>query len=133
LASGVNTRPVSWEIVKVLLTVTSVPSVMVKVPPVGTAVTVIVKLSPSASVGVLISRAVLVASSSIFTVLSAAATGALLLGVGRTIDPPPPPPPPQAARVKEARLGNVRVLRFFLVDILQKNSLFIEKKKVGSF
>ncbi|MDP6725588.1 MAG: hypothetical protein QF536_10425 [Arenicellales bacterium] len=73
------------------------------------------------------------ASSSIFTVLSAAATGALLLGVGRTIDPPPPPPPPQAARVKEARLGNVRVLRFFLVDILQKNSLFIEKKKVGNF
>jgi hypothetical protein len=66
-------------------------------------------------------------------VLSAAATGDLLLGVGRTIDPPPPPPPPQAASVKEARLGNVRVLRFFLVDILQKNSLFIEKKKVRNY
>ena len=57
LASGVNNRPVSWEIVKVLLVVTSVPSAVVTVPPVGMAVTVMVKLLPSASVGVLISRA----------------------------------------------------------------------------
>jgi hypothetical protein len=105
---------------------------MVKVPPVGTAVTVIVKLSPSASVGALISRAVLIASSSMLAVLSAAAIGARLTGAGWTIEPPPPPPPPQAARVKEARLGKVRVLRFFLVDMLAKNSLFIEKRKVGN-
>ncbi|HJL52641.1 MAG TPA: hypothetical protein QF695_08390, partial [Arenicellales bacterium] len=63
------------------------------------------------------------------TVLSAAATGALLVGAGWTIDPPPPPPP-QAARVKEAKLGKVSVLRFFLVDMLAKNSLIIEKRKV---
>jgi hypothetical protein len=96
--------------VKVLLTVTSVPSAKVKVPPVGTTVTVIVKLSPSASLGAVILRAVLVASSSTSTVLSAAATGAILAGGGVTIKPPPPPPL-QATRVKEARLGKVRVLR----------------------
>jgi hypothetical protein len=63
-------------------------------------------------------------------VLSAAAIGARLTGGGWTIEPPPPPPPPQAARVKEARLGKVSVLRFFLVDMLAKNSLFFEKRKV---
>jgi len=52
-------------------------------------------------------------------VLSAAATGDLLLGgVYWVIDPPPPPPPPQAASVKEARLGNVRVLTRWLVLVL---------------
>ena len=96
--------------VKVLLTVTSVPSAMVKVPPVGTAVTVIVKLSPSASLGALILRAVFVASSSMSTVLSAAAIGIVLVGGGLTISSPPPPLL-QATRVKEARLGKVRVLR----------------------
>jgi hypothetical protein len=57
-------------------------------------------------------------------VLSVAAIGARLTGAGWTIEPPPPPPP-QAARVKEAKLGKVSVLRFFLVDMLAKNSLFI--------
>ena len=108
LASGVNTRPVSWETVKVLLTVTLVPSAKVKVPPVGTAVTVIVRLSPSTSLGAVILRAVLLASSSMLRVLSVAATGALLAGGGATINPPPPP---QATSVKEARLGKVNFLR----------------------
>ena len=54
LAAGVNTRPVSWLRVRVELVVTAVPSAVAKVPPLGTAVTVMVKLLPSASVGVLI-------------------------------------------------------------------------------
>ena len=107
LVSGVNTRPVSWVMVSVELVVTAVPSAVAKVPPLGTAVTVMVKLLPSASVGVVISRAVLGASSSMLSVLSASATGALLAGGGWTIGPPPPPPP-QAAKVREARLGKVR-------------------------
>jgi len=106
LASGVNTRPVSWVMVRVELAVTAVPSAIAKVPPLGTAVTVMVKLLPSGSVGAVMLRAVLVASSSMLTVLSAAATGALLTGAGWTMGPPPPPPP-QAARVIEASAGQV--------------------------
>ena len=65
-----------------VLVVTVVPSAVAKVPPLGTAVTEMVKLLPSGSVGAVIARAVLVASSSMPTVLSAAATGALLAGGG---------------------------------------------------
>ena len=96
--------------VRVELVVTAVPSAMAKVPPLGTAVTVMVKLLPSGSVGAVMPRAVLVASSSMVTVLSVAATGALLAGGVWTIGPPPPPPP-HAARVKEARLGKVRCFK----------------------
>ena len=62
--------------VRLELVVTAVPSAVAKVPPLGTAFTEIVKLLPSASVGAVISRAVLAASSSMLTVVSAAATGA---------------------------------------------------------
>ena len=93
--------------VKLELVVTVVPSAVAKVPPLGTAFTEIVKLLPSASVGALIARAVLVASSSMPTVLSAAATGARFVGVGRTVCPPPPPPPPQADKVSAASAGQV--------------------------
>ena len=103
LASGVNTKPVSWEIVRVELVVTSVPSEVFKVPPVGTAVTVMVKLFPSGSVGAVILSAWSMVSSFRVTVLSAAATGVLLGGVGWIFEPPPPP---QAASAKEAKLGN---------------------------
>ena len=82
LASGVNTRPVSWEMVRLILVVTVVPSAVAKVPPLGTAFTEMLKLLPSASVGAVIARAVLAASSSMLTVLSAAATGARFVGVG---------------------------------------------------
>ena len=99
--------------VKLELVVTAVPSAMAKVPPLGTAVTEMVKLLPSASVGVAISRAVLVASSSMLSVLSASATGALLEGGGCTIGPPPPPPP-QAAKVREANAGQVMVFELRL-------------------
>ena len=68
--------------VRVVLVVTAVPSAVAKVPPLGTAVTEMVKLLPSASVGVVISRAVLVASSSMLTVLLASATGVRLAGGG---------------------------------------------------
>ena len=55
--SGVYTKPVSWEIVRVVLLVTSVPSAVFKVPPVGTVVTVMVKLFPSGSFGAVMLRA----------------------------------------------------------------------------
>jgi hypothetical protein len=105
--------------VKVILLVTSVPSAVVKVPPVGKPVTVMVKLSPSASVGVVIPRAASVESSSVVNVVVPAVVGALLVGgVGATKEPPPPPPP-QAARVREARAGKVKVfLSFKRLDVI---------------
>ena len=102
--------------VKVELVVTAVPSAVAKVPPLGTEVTVMVKLLPSASVGVVISRAVLVAYSSMVRVLSASATGALLAGGGWTIGPPPPPPP-QADKVSEANAGQVMVFELRLESL----------------
>ncbi|GIT34327.1 MAG: hypothetical protein Ct9H300mP4_06460 [Gammaproteobacteria bacterium] len=68
--------------VRLVLVVTVVPSAVAKVPPLGTAFTEMLKLLPSASVGAVIARAVLAASSSMPTVLSAAATGARFVGVG---------------------------------------------------
>ena len=116
LASGVNTRPVSWETVRVELVVTAVPSAVAKVPPLGTAVTEMVKLLPSASVGVAISRAVLVASSSMVKVLLASATGARLAGGGWTMGPPLPPPP-HADKVSEASAGQVMVFELRLESL----------------
>ena len=105
--------------VKLELVVTAVPSAMAKVPPLGTAVTEMVKLLPSASVGVVISRAVLAASSSMVRVLSAAATGARFVGVG-WINGPSPPPPPQADKVSDASAGQV----MFFVSRLECRFLF---------
>ena len=99
--------------VKVILLVTSAPSAVVKVPPVGNPVTVIVKLSPSASEGDVIARAISVESSSKVKVVVPAVVGALLVGAGGVIKAPPPPPPPQAARVREARAGKVKVFLSF--------------------
>jgi hypothetical protein len=89
------------------------PSAVVKVPPVGKPVTVMVKLSPSASVGVVIPRAASIESSSVVNVVVPAVVGALLVGGVGVIKAPPPPPPPQAARVREARAGKVKVFLFF--------------------
>ena len=96
--------------VKVILLVTSVPSAVVKVPPVGKPVTVTVKLSPSASVGEVIPKATSVESSSVVNVVVPAVVGALLVGAGAIKEPPPPP---QAARVREARAGKVKVFLSF--------------------
>ena len=109
--------------VKVILLVTSVPSAVVKVPPVGNPVTVIVKLSPSASVGVVIPKAASVESSSVVNVVVPAVVGALLVGGAGVIKAPPPPPPPQAARVREARAGKVKV--FLLLSLIGTLVLFI--------
>ena len=117
--------------VRLELVVTAVPSAVAKVPPLGTAVTEMVKLLPSASVGVVISRAVLVASSSMVRVLSAAATGALLAGGGWTIGLPPPPPP-QADKVSEANAGQVIVFvsrldcRFLFERILLSSPVILD-------
>ena len=111
--------------VKVILLVTSVPSAVVKVPPVGKPVTVMVKLSPSASVGVVIPKATSVESSSVVNVVVPAVVGALLVGAGAIKAPPPPPPPPQAASVREARAGKVKVFLSFKrsVEILSGFSI----------
>ena len=78
--SGVNVSPVSWVIEILLLVLTSLPSEVFIVPPLGTAVIVIVRLSPSASVGALILSGTAVESSSTVIVLSASALGAELVG-----------------------------------------------------
>ena len=109
--SGVKIRPVSCEIVKVISLVTSVPSAVLRVPPVGNPVTVTVKESPSESVGVEILSAMLLESSSMETVVVPTTVGAEL-GLGAMSWPPPPPPPPQAERVKEASAGKVRFSLF---------------------
>ncbi len=102
--------------VSVELVVTAVPSAVAKVPPLGTAVTVMVKLLPSASVGAVMPRAVLVVSSSMVRVLSDAATGALLAGGGWSMGPPPPQPP-QADKVSEAKACQVMVFALRLESL----------------
>jgi hypothetical protein len=110
--------------VKVILLVTSVPSAVVKVPPVGKPVTVMVKLSPSASVGVVIPKATSVESSSVVKVVVPAVVGALLVG-GAGVIKAPPPPPPQAARVREARAGKVKVFLSFKRSDVTRHFSFI--------
>jgi hypothetical protein len=85
-----------------------------------------VKLSPSASVGVVIPRAASIESSSVVNVVVPAVVGALLVGGAGVIKAPPPPPPPQAARVREARAGKVKVfLSFKRSDVIRHFSFII--------
>ena len=81
-----------------------VPSARVNTPPVGIEVTVIVRESPSGSVGAPIPNSA-AASSDKAKVVSAPILGALLVfaggGVGVEL---PPPPPPHAASANIAKL-----------------------------
>ena len=73
---GVNTKPVSCSIVKVVPALTTSPLAVVITPPSGTESTLIVRISSvSSSVGADILRGLSVLSSSIVTVESGAATG----------------------------------------------------------
>ena len=88
----------SWVEVSVMPAASMVPSAAVRVIPVGIESTVIVRLSPSSSVGAPMEKVLGVSSVKLSALL--ANTGALLtVGVGVTgVDELPPPPPPQAAR-----------------------------------
>ena len=86
--------------------VKTVPSTRVNTPPAGIEVTVIVRESPSASVGAPMLNEASVSSVKL-KVVFAPMFGALLLGGGVGVElPPPPPPPPQAAKASIAKLLN---------------------------
>ena len=84
----------------------TVPSDRDRTPPVGIEVTVMVRVSPSASVGAPIPKEAAVSSVKEKEALAPILGALFVLGVGAGVEPPPPPPPPQAAKASIAKLLN---------------------------
>ncbi|MCY1187042.1 hypothetical protein D9M73_279730 [compost metagenome] len=80
-------RPVSWALVRAWPLVTAVPSARVTLPRVGRPVTVMVRLSPSTSLGATRPRSV-PTDSSLTVRPASAATGASLIGLTTKVTVP---------------------------------------------